>query len=252
MKKPTEGSGGYTAHPIRLLIYGAPTVQIRDEVIRTALGQTEKTQRYEMTGVSTLVTNVDKAHAWTQAKLRACQRAVRKKDFQPLVELVREEPWFLEHPWVKEFVNRFEGHPRYKGKKGRQHCLKIDPDVVRGFVDSVIASGRARSIGRACSLLAGWASVSEEHARRLYRKANSDTRCRAYVIVFPSAMRVSEDEAHEVRARYPLLESGQSADFTTEVPGHGQVQMRFQGFGEGAPTKDFVVLLPGSLKVLRG
>jgi hypothetical protein len=252
VKKSAEGSGGYWAHPISLLLYGVPNFQIRDELIKTVRYQTHRVQRYEIGGVSTLVTNVNAAHASTEAKIRACKRALRKKDLRLLVELVRQEPWFLLHPWVQKAMVRFKDHPRYKGKQGRQHRLKINPDTVRGFVDSIMESGRARSFGEAYGLLAQWASISEEHAKRLHRAASSDARSRAFVIVFPKERHITENEAQKIQELYPLLKPGQTVSFTCEIPSYGQVSVHFTGIDAGKPTKDFVVLLPSTLKISKG
>jgi hypothetical protein len=251
MKKSALSSGGYWMHPIRLVLDGVPDIQFAEEIAQVAYGQTEVDRRYNIRGLSTLVTNVDAALARTEVTLRECKRDVRKKKFWRVVELLREEPWFSEHPWVKDTVRRFGEHPRFMGKHGKRQKRKIDPLALKGLVKALVESRRARSRTAAYALLEEWGLMSVRYARRLYQKAQSETSCRAVVIVFPRERFLSEEAAGNIRDRTPFLQTGQKLTYAVEVPGYGLTHMTFHGISEGKHTKNFVVLDPSSLKIFR-
>jgi hypothetical protein len=241
MEKNTNASGDYVRHPFVSVLYGVPNVQVREEIVKTARTQTGRVGRYLIGGVSTLVTNVNAALASTEAKLAECRRAVAKRNFSPVVELLRAEPWFCEHPWVKEILRRFGDHPRFKRKRGKFYRHKLDPLALMGLVNALRESGKARSRAQAYARLEGWGLVSERQAKRLYKKARSDPSCRAYAIVFPKERRFTEDEVNAIRAGYPFLQPGQTVVSKVEVPGLGPVDVQFIAHDAGEPTKDFVI-----------
>ena len=196
------------------------------------------------------MTNIDAVSGRTGRLLRRCQQQVKARNFSALLELLGEEPWFIYHPWVKETIERFSGHPRLRrNKRGRpRHYLKFNPEALVGLVESLTRTGRVNR-DRAFGLIEEWGLISYDTAKRLYRRAQADKTPRGVIIEFPDeAVYVTAAEAEAKRAATEELRPYTSIRRTFQDAERGPVEILFEGGEPGLRTRDFAIINSVSYK----
>ncbi len=197
------------------------------------------------------MTNIDAVSRRTGRLLRRCQREVKARNFSALFELLDEEPWFTYHPWVKETIERFNGHPRLRrNKRGRpRHYRKFNPEALVGLVESVTRSGRVNR-DRAFGLIEEWGLLSYDTAKRLYRRAMADKTPRGVIIEFPDeAKYVTAAEAEAERAVTQELRPNTSIRRIFQDAESERVEILFEGGDRGLRTSDFAIITSASVNV---
>jgi hypothetical protein len=238
MEKTRDTTGGYFRIPVQILVTGIPSFRLSADPAPIQTGGYDVASILQWLGVTTKPTTVRVATKRTRALLKRCRRRIKARDFSALLELLDVEPYLIHHPWVGNAVSRFEHHPRLKRRRGRRAGKhKVDPSTIVGLVNAIVAGGRSRN--KAFGLIEQWKLMSLDTAKRLYRRARTDSAPRAVVIEFPDEkvwISAEQAEIEKAAAQYPTPGAPvrrRAQDGTEIVVG---------AIDEGKPSDEFVLV----------
>jgi hypothetical protein len=190
----------------------------------------EKFATIRWQGLRTLPTCVADAHKHSHELLRRTQWRVRRGDRRALAELLDYNPEFIAVRWVREEVLKRLAGDRSLRRRGRPAgSFVMQPLVVVGLVEELMASDRAKNPHTAFKQLESLTGMLYETTKRLYYQALSEPRFRAIFLTFPeTSSQLTGEELARVIGASEQLTSGRPSTRTLCETESGPLKVTFE------------------------
>jgi hypothetical protein len=182
-------------------------------------------------GVQTECLTTDGARREADRMLRACRERLRRGDRYALIELLDDNPAFIEVQWVREALFRLleGGLPlRRRGRIRGKHVRS--PHIIRALVELLVARrDDVRNHEEAFRYLEDKGMASKHTIRRLYYQGRQDSRFRPVQFEYPErSFRVPAAEAERFLRRGRILGEGERLTYRGQDPKRGEVELIFE------------------------
>jgi hypothetical protein len=150
--------------------------------------------------VHTRATSCERALNEGQALLKRARRRVEQGDRFALLELLDDNPAFIADAWVRETLGRLiEGGLSLRRPGRPNHRYRVNPLMVTGLVEHLIATGKARNPEQAFARLEALGVLSADFAKECFYRARREKRFESVLMTFPELRQLISAEEHERR-----------------------------------------------------
>lgn len=215
-----DNTDRYEAIPFQMMIPAAPLPS--KGVLSSKLhGMGSLREDLPAQSIITAPTSIREAQRHSEEMLRHCRhRVMHCHDLMAVYELIEIHPFFLQHPWVREQLERFK--KRHMKKRGRRlDSFTVSPIVVYGLVRACMDYGFSPDVPSAYKWLSEWFNcLTADSIRVLYNQAKTDDRYRPLLLEFSEHKEILS--AEEVSNRLSHVETLQPGGSITRTATSGE------------------------------